>query len=68
LALGSFIDVVVEDQRVDARVGVLLRLANQSGGDFWASEDRTRRIIGFQDRVTQVREFLNFCTSTLVMV
>jgi hypothetical protein len=68
LALGSFVDAVTEDQRVDTRVEVLLRLASQSGSDFWASEDRTRRIVRFQDRAAQVREFLHFCTSTLAMV
>jgi hypothetical protein len=68
LALGSFLDAVTEDQRVDARVEVLLRLAKQSGSYFWASEDRTRHIVLFQDRATQVREFLDFCTSTLAMV
>jgi hypothetical protein len=52
--LRSFLDVVTEDQCVDARVEVLLRLARQSGCDFWASEDRTRRIVRFQDRAAQV--------------
>jgi hypothetical protein len=40
LTLGSFLDAVTQDQRVDARVEVLLRLARQSGSDFWASEDQ----------------------------
>jgi hypothetical protein len=66
--LGSFIDAAAEDQRVDSRVEVLLRLARQNGSDFWASEDRTRRIVRFQDRAARVREFLEFCTSTLAMV
>jgi hypothetical protein len=68
LILGSFIDAVAENQRVDSQVEILLRLANQNNSDFWASEDRTRRIVRFQDRAAQVREFLEFCTSTLAMV
>jgi hypothetical protein len=68
LALGSFLDAVIEDQHVDARVEVLLRLARQSSSDFRASEDRTRRIVRFQDHTAQVWEFLDFCTSTLAMV
>jgi phage protein D len=68
LVLGSFIDTVAEDQHVDSRVEVLLRLARQNDSDFWASKDRTRRIVQFQDRAAQVREFLEFCTSTLAMV
>ena len=61
-------DTAAEDQRVNARSKVLLRLAKQNDSDFWANEDRTRRIVRFQDRAAQVREFLEFCTSTLAMV
>ena len=45
--LGSFLDATAEDQRVDARSEVLLRLAKQNDSDFWANEDRTRRIVRF---------------------
>jgi CII-binding regulator of phage lambda lysogenization HflD len=68
LVLGSFIDVVDEDQRVDSRVEVLLRLARERGSDFWGCEDRTRRIVQFQDCAAQVQEFLDLCTSTLATV
>jgi hypothetical protein len=50
------------------RVEILLRLAQQNGSDFWADEDRTHRIVQFQDRATQVREFRDFFGSTLSMV
>ena len=53
---------------MNSRVEVLLRLARANDSDFWADEDRTRRIVQFQDRVAQVRDFLDFCTSTLAMV
>ncbi|KAK1694476.1 hypothetical protein QYE76_011173 [Lolium multiflorum] len=46
---GSFLDAVTEEQRVNARVELLLRLAKQNGTDFWEDEDRTRRIARFQD-------------------
>jgi CII-binding regulator of phage lambda lysogenization HflD len=68
LCIGSFLDTIAEEQRVDARVEILLRLAQQNDIDFWADADRTRRIVRFQDRVAQVRYFLDFCTSTLAMV
>ncbi|KAK1610090.1 hypothetical protein QYE76_033763 [Lolium multiflorum] len=65
---GSFLDTATEEQRVNSRVEALLRLAKANDIDFWAHEDRTRRIVQFQDRAAQVRDFLNFCTSTLAMV
>jgi hypothetical protein len=34
---GSFVDAAVEDQRVDARAEVLLRLAQEYGTSFWSS-------------------------------
>ncbi|XP_047051210.1 cytochrome P450 89A9-like [Lolium rigidum] len=40
----------------------------QSGSDFWASEDRTRRIVRFQDCATQVWEFRDFFDNTLAMI
>jgi hypothetical protein len=66
--IGSFVDTAAKDQRVDARAEVLLRLARQHNTDFWADTDHTRRIVRFQNRAAQVRDFLDFCTSTLAMV
>jgi hypothetical protein len=66
--LGSFLDAATEDQRVDARSEVLVQLALQNNASFWSSPDRTRRIVRFQDRAAQVREYLEFCTKTLAMV
>jgi hypothetical protein len=68
LLTGWFLDVAAEEQRVNAWVEALLRLALANDIDFWADEDRTRRIVQFQDRATRVRDFLDFCTSTLGMV
>ncbi len=68
LLTGSFLDAAAEEQRVNLRVEALLRLAKANDINFWADEDRTRRIVQFQDRTAQVREFLDFCTSTLAMV
>jgi hypothetical protein len=70
LFLGSFVDASAEDQRVNSRVEILFQLAreNLNGVNFWASEDRSRQIVRFQDRAAQVREFLEFCTKTLALV
>jgi hypothetical protein len=62
------LDATTEDQRVDARSEVLIRLALQNNANFWATPDRTRQIVRFQDRAGQVREYLDFCTKTLAMV
>ena len=66
--LGAFLDTAAEEERVNLRVGALLRLAKANDINFWANEDHTRRIVQFQDLTAQVREFLDFCTSTLAMV
>jgi hypothetical protein len=50
------------------RVDNLLHLARANDIDFWADEMRCRRIVQFQDRAAQTREFLDFCNSTLAMV
>jgi hypothetical protein len=68
LNLGSFLDVVTEDQRVNTRFEILLQLAKQNGIDFWASEDRTRQIVRFQDRAAQIRKFRDFFGGTLAMI
>jgi hypothetical protein len=65
---GSFLDTAAEDQRVEARANVLLRLAAQHGSNFWVTPERTRQIVRFQDRAAQVRDFLDFCTKTLFLV
>ena len=61
-------DAAAEDQRIDARSKVLFRLALQNDSGFWSNPDHTRRIVRFQDRAAQVREYLKFCTKTLAMV
>ncbi|KAK1699202.1 hypothetical protein QYE76_015899 [Lolium multiflorum] len=58
----------MSDQRVNARIRILLQLSQQSGSDFWADITRTRRIVQFQDRASQVRDFLDSCTNILAMV
>jgi hypothetical protein len=65
---GAFVDAAAEEQRVNTRVATLLRLAEAHDVNFWADENRTRRIVQFQDRATQTRGFLDFCNSTLAMV
>ena len=66
--IGAFLDTAAEEQRVNLRVDNLLRLARDNNIDFWADEARCRRIVQFQDRAAQTREFLDFCNSTLAMV
>ena len=61
-------DTAAEDQRVEARANVLLKLAAQHGSNFWFTPERTRQIVRFQDRTSQTRDFLDFCTKTLSMV
>ena len=61
-------DAATEDQCVDAKSKVLVRLALQNDSGFWSNPDHTRRIVRFQDRAAQVREYLQFCTKTLAMV
>jgi hypothetical protein len=63
-----FLDATAEEQRKNSRVEILLRLAKQNDSDFWANEDCTHRIVQFQDRAAQVREFCDFFGSTLAMV
>ncbi|KAM0893482.1 hypothetical protein ACQ4PT_025098 [Festuca glaucescens] len=65
---GAFLDTSAEEQRVNSRVETLLRLAKANDIDFWADESRCRRIVQFQDRAAQTREFLDFCNSTFAMV
>jgi hypothetical protein len=47
LFIGAFVDDAAEEQRVNARVENLLRLAKSHGVNFWADEGRTRRIVQF---------------------
>ena len=61
-------DTAAEDERVEARSNVLLRLARDHGSTFWGTPERTRQIVRFQDRALQVRGYLDFCTKTLSMV
>jgi hypothetical protein len=68
LFIGAFVDATAEEHRVNARVETLLRLAKTHGINFLAGEDRTCRIVQFQDRATQTRGFLDFWNSTLAMV
>jgi hypothetical protein len=57
-----------EDKRVEARSNVLLKLALEHDSNFWATPERTRQIVRFQDCAGQVRDFLDFCTRTLALV
>jgi hypothetical protein len=66
--IGSFVNTAAEDQRVDARTNLLVNLSLDHGSLFWATPERTRQIVRFQDRACQVREFLEFCTRTLSLV
>jgi hypothetical protein len=66
--IGSFVNTATEDERVEARSNVLLRLAQEHGSNFWGTPERTRQIVRFQDRALQVRDFLDFCTRTLSLV
>jgi hypothetical protein len=68
LLVGSFLDAAAEEQRVNSRVEFFLRLAKMNDIEFWANEDRTRRIVQFQDQAAQLREFRDFFGSTLAMV
>jgi hypothetical protein len=66
--IGSFVNAATEDERVEARSNVLLRLAQEHGSNFWGTPERTRQIVRFQDRALQVCDFLDFCTRTLSLV
>jgi hypothetical protein len=66
--IGAFIDAAAEEERVNARTNLLVNLSLDHGSLFWATPERTRQIVRFQDRVSQTRDFLNFCTKTLFMV
>ncbi|KAK1616298.1 hypothetical protein QYE76_021815 [Lolium multiflorum] len=50
---GAFLDTITEDERVEARSNVLLRLAREHGSTFWGTPERTRQIVRFQDRALQ---------------
>jgi hypothetical protein len=66
--VGPFLDVEAEDQRVDTRSNLLINLGLDHGILFWATPERTRQIVRFQDRSCQVRGFLEFCSRTLSMI
>jgi hypothetical protein len=68
LDLGFFLDIAAEEQRVNLRVGGLMRLAAKANIDFWADEEWCRRIVQFHDRAAQTRTFTDFCRSSLGMV
>jgi hypothetical protein len=51
------VDTAAEDQRVEARSNVLLKLALQHGLNFWASPERTRQIVSVRVK------FATFSTS-----
>ena len=61
-------DPAAEDQRVNSWVETLTRLAKENDVDFWADEERCRRIVQFQDRAAQTRVFIERCRKTLSMV
>jgi hypothetical protein len=66
--IGSFIDAAAEEERVNTRTNLLVNLSLDHGSLFWATPERTRQIVRFQDRASQTRDFLDFCTKTLSMV
>jgi hypothetical protein len=66
--IGSSLDAAAEEERVNHRVGFLMRLAAEANVDFWAEETRCRAIVQFQDRAAQARVFIDFCRSSLGMV
>jgi hypothetical protein len=66
--IGSFTDAAAEEERVNARTNLLVNLSLDHGSLFWATPERTRQIVRFQDRTSQTRDFLDFCTKTLSMV
>ncbi|KAK1685535.1 hypothetical protein QYE76_046383 [Lolium multiflorum] len=65
---GAFTDAAAEEERVNARTTLLVNLSLDHGSLFWATPERTRQIVRFQDRASQTRDFLDFCTKTLSMV
>jgi hypothetical protein len=68
LLVGSFLDVVGEEQRVNSRVEVLLGLSKKSNIDFWAGDDRARQIVRFQDRAAQIQKLQDFLGNTLALI
>ncbi|KAK1670146.1 hypothetical protein QYE76_058305 [Lolium multiflorum] len=64
----SFTDAVAEEERVNTRTNLLVNLSLDHGSLFWATPERTRQIVRFQDLTSQTRDFLDFCTKTLSMV
>jgi hypothetical protein len=66
--IGSFLDAAAEDERVNIRTNLLVNLSLEHGSLFWATPERTRQIVRFQDRACQVHDFLDFCTKTLSLV
>jgi hypothetical protein len=68
LLAGAHTNAQAEEDRVNARVDVLMRLALQENIEFRSNEQRCRAIVLFQDRATQGRDLITFCRSALVMV
>jgi hypothetical protein len=64
----SFLDAAAEEERVNTRTNLLVNLSLDHGSLFWATPERTRQIVRFQDRASQIRDFLDFCTRTLSLV
>ncbi|KAK1616881.1 hypothetical protein QYE76_022398 [Lolium multiflorum] len=62
---GAFLDAATEDERVEARSSVLLRLAREHGSTFWGTPERTRQIVDFKIAL-QVREYLDFYVGQIV--
>ncbi|KAK1660899.1 hypothetical protein QYE76_049058 [Lolium multiflorum] len=65
---GSFLDAAAEEERVNTRKNLLVNLSLDHGSLFWATPERTRQIVRFQDRASQICDFLDFCTRTLSLV
>jgi hypothetical protein len=66
--VGANTNVQAEEDRVNARVNVLMQLALQENIEFWSNEQRCRAIVLFQDRATQGREQTYFSRGALAMV
>jgi hypothetical protein len=65
---GSPLDAATEEERVNQRVGFLMRLAAEVNVDSWADETRCHAIVQFQDRAAQACEFIDFYRSSAGMV
>ncbi|KAK1686316.1 hypothetical protein QYE76_047164 [Lolium multiflorum] len=64
---GSFLDTATEDERVEARSNVLLRLSKEHGSNFWGTPERTRQIVDFKTRFRFAMIMIKICCPKLDM-